>query len=99
MKQTFWSNQKAEAEQGGLGAILAIIGAVVVAVVYFALVPMLGSKIDDAADVPTGSQWNKSTNDDIATGYELWGDVGGMIGIAFIIAIVAVILYMLRTGF
>ena len=80
MKHTFWKNEKAEAEAGGLGAILAIIGAVVV-------------------DVPTGSQWNKSTNDDIATGYELWGDVGGMIGIAFIIAIVAVILFMLRTGF
>ena len=71
MKHTFWKNERAEAEQGGLGAILAIIGAVVVAVVYFALVPMLGSKIDDAADVPSGSQWNKSTNDDIATGYRL----------------------------
>ena len=207
MKHAFINNERAESES--LGAILAIIAMVLVAVVYFALIPMIGSKLDTAADlqgdyatgtltfagvthdaelinistvtyeldtegnttagnvaVPiadtailttvtnltaavnanattsailtatntsttmvltadaVGTAGNVATtetvayasfgaatmtggvnadanwvSDDIATGVDLWADVGGMIGIAFIIAIVAVILFMLRREF
>lgn len=49
MKHTFINNERAESES--LGAILAIIAMVLIAVVYFALIPMIGSKLDTAADL------------------------------------------------
>ena len=97
MKHSFLSNT--EANETGLGAILALISAVVVAVVYFAIIPMIGSKIDNTAQVPTGSDWNSTENPTLPTGAGLWNDVGGMVGIAFVIAAVAIVIYMLRAGF
>ncbi len=97
MKHTFLSNDRAEGT--GLAAILGLIGAVVVAVVYFAIIPMIGSKIDQTATVPAGSAWNTTENPSLPTGASLWNDVGGMITIAFVIAAVAIVIYMLRAGF
>jgi hypothetical protein len=97
MKHTFIQNERAEGT--GLVAILGLIGAVVVAVVYFAIIPMIGSKIDTTAIVPAGSAWNTTENPSLPTGAGLWNDVGGMIVIAFVIAAVAIVIYMLRAGF
>ena len=97
MKHTFLTNDKAESSVG-LSAILALIGAVAVAVIYFAIIPMIGSMIDDTAAVPSGSAWNATENSGLPTGSGLWDDVGGMISIAFVIAAVAIVMYMLRAG-
>lgn len=97
MKHTFIQDNKAETS-GGLSAILGLIGAVAVAVIYFAIIPMIGSMIDDTAAVPVGSPWNATENPGLPTGSSLWDDVGGMIVIAFVIAAVAIVMYMLRAG-
>lgn len=96
MKNIFLTNTKAESNVG-LAAILGLIGAVAVAVIYFAIIPMIGSMIDETAAVPAGSAWN-STENDLPTGASLWDSVGGMISIAFVIAAVAIVMYMLRAG-
>ena len=98
MKHTFLSSEHAEMT-GGLGAILGLIGAVVIAVVYFAIIPMIGSQIDDTAAVPAGSPWNTSENESLPSGAGLWEQVGGMISIAFVIAAVAIVIYLLRGVF
>ena len=95
-KHTFLSNT--EANESGLAAILALIGAVVVAVVYFAIIPMVGSKIDAATTIESGSQWNTTENPDLPTGASLWGDTGSMIVVAFVIAAVSIVIWLLRTG-
>ena len=94
MKHTFIRNEQAEGS--AVTAILALIGAVVVAVVYFAIIPMIGSKIDTTATVPTGSAWNTTENPTLPTGASLWNDVGGMITIAFTIVAVSIVIYVLR---
>lgn len=95
MKHTFLKNEKADA---GIGAILGLIGAVAVAVIYFAIIPMIGSMVDDTAAVPAGSPWNATENPSLPTGAGLWDDVGGMIVIAFVIAAVSIVMYMLAVG-
>ena len=96
-KNIFIRDEKAEGNLG-LGAILGLIGAVAVAVIYFAIIPMIGSMIDETAAVPAGSPWNATENTGLPTGASLWDDVGGMIVIAFVIAAVAIVMYMLRSG-
>ena len=96
MKHTFISNT--EANGTGLSAILGLIGAVVVAVVYYQIIPMVGSKIDAATVVESGSQWNTTENPELPTGSSLWGDTGSMITVAFVIAAVSIVIWMLRTG-
>ena len=98
MKHTFLSNTEAQASMNGLTAILGLIGAVVVAVVYFSIIPMVGSKIDSATTVESGSQWNATENPDLPTGASLWGDTGSMIVVAFVIAAVSIVIWLLRTG-
>jgi len=78
-----------------MSSFKALIGgalATLVLVVIFAIVPMIGSQVDEAADVPVNSSWNSSYNSDIQTGAELWGDTGGMISITAVILIVAILL-------
>ena len=96
-KNIFIRDEKAEASLG-LAAILSLIGAVAVAVIYFAIIPMIGSMIDETAAVPAGSPWNTTENPGLPTGAGLWDDTGGMIVIAFVIAAVAIVMYMLRSG-
>ena len=94
MKHTFIQNEQAEGS--AVTAILSLIGAVVVAVVYFAIIPMIGSKIDSTASVPAGSAWNSTENPTLPTGASLWDDVGGMITIAFTIIAVGIVIFVLR---
>ncbi|MCD4821844.1 MAG: hypothetical protein K8R11_07215 [Methanococcoides sp.] len=54
---------------------------------------MIGSEVDAATgDLAADSQWNSTTNTDIATGADLWGSVGGMISLAAVISIVGIVL-------
>lgn len=72
--------------------IAAAIGALIL-VVIFSVVPMIGSEVDDATgDLAADSQWNSTTNTDIATGADLWGSVGSMISLAAVIIVVGVVL-------
>lgn len=66
--------------------------ATLVLVVIFAVIPMIGAQVDDAIDVPSGSEWNTTENTDIQTGAALWGDVGGIISITAVILIVSILL-------
>ena len=97
-KETFIENTDAQ-EMSGTAAILAVVGALVVLIVYFAIIPLLGDRIDQAADIPAGSDWNSTENTGLVTGAELWEDNGGMISIAMIIIVVSVILLVLRGAF
>lgn len=97
MKGTFLKNT--DAQMSGTAAILAVVGALVVLIVYFAIIPLLGDRIDQAADIPAGSDWNETDNPGLVTGAELWEDNGGMISIAMIIIVVSVILLVLRGAF
>jgi uncharacterized membrane protein YeaQ/YmgE (transglycosylase-associated protein family) len=47
MKGTFIKNK--DAQMSGTAAILAVVGALVVLIVYFAIIPLLGDRIDQAA--------------------------------------------------
>jgi len=68
------------------------IGALIL-VVVFAVVPMVGSQVDDATgDLAADSEWNATYNTDLATGYGLWEDVGSMISLAAVIIVVGVVL-------
>jgi len=97
MKDTFIRNK--DAQMSGTAAILAVVGALVVLIVYFSIIPLLGDRIDQAADIPANSSWNATDNPGLVTGAELWEDNGGMISIAMIIIVVSVILLVLRGAF
>ena len=97
MKDNFIKNK--DAQMSGTAAILAVVGALVVLIVYFAIIPLLGDRIDQAADIPSGSNWNATEHPGLVTGAELWEDNGGMISIAMIIIVVSVILLVLRGAF
>ena len=97
MKGTFIKNE--DAQMGGTQAIIAVVGALVVLIVYFSIIPLLGDRINQAADIPTNSSWNETAHPGIVTGAELWEDNGGMISIAMIIIVVSVILLVLRGAF
>jgi Fe2+ transport system protein B len=64
--------------------------AALILVIIFTIVPLIGSEMDDAVTVPAGSQWNATTNDEIVTGYDLWGSIGGIIKVGAFIAVVVV---------
>jgi len=62
-------------------------------VVVFAVVPMVGSQIDNATpDLANDSMWNPEYNTDLATGADLWADTSGMISLAAILVIVGVVI-------
>ena len=96
-KNLFIKNENGQ--MTGTGAIIAVVGALVVLIVYFSIIPLLGDRIDRAADIPANSSWNATEHPDITTGSELWEDNSGMISIAMIIVVVSVILLVLRGAF
>jgi len=68
------------------------IGALIL-VVIFAIVPLIGSEVDAATgDLAADSPWNSTYNAEIATGADLWGDVGSMISLAAVILVIGVVI-------
>jgi len=56
---SFQKKMDNKAQMSGTGAIIGVVGALVVLIVYFSVIPLLGDRIDSAADI---------TQDDYATG-------------------------------
>jgi hypothetical protein len=49
-----------KAQTSGFGAIIAVVGALVILIVYFSIIPLLGDRIDSAADI-TGNDYATGT--------------------------------------
>lgn len=77
--------------QGFKGLILAT-AAVLVLIVMYSVIPLVGNATDEAANIPSGSDWNSTENTDIEKGSDLWADVGGIINITAVILVIAILL-------
>jgi len=66
--------------------------AVAALVIIFAIVPMIGYQVDTAVPIPSGSQWNATTNTNIVTGVSLWGSVGPLIKLVAIVSFLGLVI-------
>lgn len=73
-------------------AVTMAIGLIVL-VAVFSLAPLIGSNIDSAASIPSGSQWNATENTDIPTGVEIWTQNAGLLMLAVMVSILAMIIW------
>ena len=73
-------------------AVAMAIGLIVLVAVY-SLAPLIGSNIDSAATIPAGSQWNATENTDIPTGVEIWEQNAGLLTLAVMVSILAMIIW------
>ncbi|MDO5845540.1 MAG: hypothetical protein Q4Q04_01320 [Methanocorpusculum sp.] len=63
-------------------------------IIIYSLVPVVGASVDDAMPDISG-QWNTTTNPDIPTGVDLWETMGPLIGLAALVAVIAIVLKMI----
>ena len=73
-------------------AVTMAIGLIVLVAVY-SLAPLIGSNIDSAATVPPDSEWNATVNTDIPTGVEIWEQNAGLLMLAVMVSILAMIIW------
>ena len=73
-------------------AVTMAIGLIVLVAVY-SLAPLIGSNIDSAATIPPDSQWNATVNTDIPTGVEIWEQNAGLLILAVMVSILAMIIW------
>ena len=73
-------------------AVTMAIGLIVL-VAVFSLAPLIGSNIDSAASIPSGSQWNATENTEIPTGVEIWTQNAGLLMLAVMVSILAMIIW------
>ena len=73
-------------------AVTMAIGLIVLVAVY-SLAPLIGSNIDSAATVPPDSEWNATVNTDIPTGVEIWEQNAGLLILAVMVSILAMIIW------
>ena len=73
-------------------AVTMAIGLIVL-VAVFSLAPLIGSSIDGATSVPTGSQWNATENADIPTGVGIWEQNAGLLMLAVMVSILSMIIW------
>ena len=73
-------------------AVTMAIGLIVLVAVY-SLAPLIGSNIDSAATVPPDSQWNATVNTEIPTGVEIWEQNAGLLILAVMVSILAMIIW------
>ncbi len=73
-------------------AITMAIGLIVL-VAVFSLAPLIGSNIDSAASIPSGSQWNATENTDIPTGVGIWEQNAGLLMLAVMVSILSMIIW------
>ncbi len=73
-------------------AVTMAIGLIVL-VAVFSLAPLIGSNIDSAATIPPGSQWNATENTEIPTGVEIWEQNAGLLILAVMVSILAMIIW------
>ena len=73
-------------------AVTMAIGLIVL-VAVFSLAPLIGSSIDGATSVPTGSQWNATENEDIPTGVGIWEQNAPLLMLAVMVSILSMIIW------
>ncbi|MDI6720448.1 MAG: hypothetical protein QMD46_12630 [Methanomicrobiales archaeon] len=73
-------------------AVTMAIGLIVL-VAVFSLAPLIGSNIDSAATIPSGSQWNATENPDIPTGVGIWEQNAGLLILAVMVSILSMIIW------
>ena len=73
-------------------AVTMAIGLIVLVAVY-SLAPLIGSNIDSAATVPPDSEWNATVNTDIPTGVGIWEQNAGLLILAVMVSILAMIIW------
>ncbi len=73
-------------------AVTMAIGLIVLVAVY-SLAPLIGSNIDGAASIPSGSQWNATENTDIPTGVGIWEQNAGLLILAVMVSILSLIIW------
>ena len=73
-------------------AVTMAIGLIVL-VAVFSLAPLIGSNIDSAATIPSGSQWNATENTDIPTGVGIWEQNAGLLMLAVMVSILAMVIW------
>lgn len=77
-----------------IGVLVALAGGMISLIVMFSLVPVIGASVDDAMP-STDGDWNTTTNADLPTGLELWEQVGPLIVLCALIAVIMVVLKLL----
>lgn len=82
-------------EDGGTMIDVAITMAIglIVLVAIFSLAPIIGSNIDGAATIDSGSQWNSSTNANIPTGVSIWEQNGALLILAVMVSILSLVIW------
>lgn len=73
-------------------AVTMAIGLIVL-VAVFSLAPLIGSNIDSAATIPSGSQWNATENTNIPTGVGIWEQNAGLLMLAVMVSILSMIIW------
>ena len=62
---------------------------ILVLILVYAIVPLVGSEIDNATgDLPADSDWNATYNTDLETGASLWETLAGLLTLAAVIDII-----------
>lgn len=77
-----------------IGVLVGIAGGMLSLIVLFSLVPVIGSSVDNAMPATEGD-WNTTTNDKIPTGVELWTQIGPLLVLCALIAVIMVVLRLL----
>lgn len=77
-----------------IGVLVGLAGGMISLIVMFSLVPVIGASVDDAMPATDGD-WNTTTNTDLPTGLELWEQIGPLIVLCALIAVIMVVLKLL----
>lgn len=85
-------------EKANVGTMYAVFFSIIVLaaiIVVVQFVPVIGYNVESATSIPSGSQWNSTTNTNILTGSSLWGTAGGIVKVVVIIALISIALIAL----
>jgi len=69
------------------GVIVIGIGLIVL-VAIFSIAPIIGSSIDESTVIVATSDWNATTNTDLTTGVNLWGQCASLLFLIVMISII-----------
>lgn len=77
-----------------IGMLVGIAGGMLSLIVLFALVPVIGSSVDNAMPETQG-EWNTTTNTKLPTGVSLWEQIGPLVVLCALIAVIMIVLRLL----
>lgn len=96
LNKTAFKHKVGFTNKGEIGIMKLLSGVaigVLTLIIIFSLVPVVGASVDDAMP-STDGEWNSTTNPDIPTGVSLWQTMGPLIGLAALVAVIAIVLKM-----